>query len=248
MPDGGGRFVLEICVDTPDGLDTAVAAGADRIELCAALDSGGLTPAPGLIAAARGCGVPVYAMVRPRAGSFTFGAVDRDAMLADIAAVRAAGLAGVVLGASRADGTLDAEMLASLCAAATGLGRTLHRAFDLVPDQRAALETAVRLGFERILTSGGALSALDGQGSLATLVAAADGRLTIMAGGGVRPDNVLALVRTTGIAEVHASARRAFPSDPGLVRWGFAAEYHFATDGATILALRQALAGSTGPI
>lgn len=238
---------LEICVDTPEGLATAVAAGADRIELCAALDLGGLTPAPGLMAAARGCGVPVYAMIRPRAGGFVFAAADCDAMLADIAAVRAVGLAGIVLGASRPDGTLDVEILARLSDAAGGLGRTLHRAFDLVPDQRAALETAVGLGFERVLTSGGALSAPEGQDRLRALVGWAGDRLAVMAGGGLRPDNVVALLRATGVREVHASARRMVPSDPELIRWGFAGAHRAVTDGPTVTALRQVLQAGQAP-
>lgn len=242
MPGDRGATLLEICVDTPDGLASAIAGGADRIELCAALELGGLTPSPGLIAAARSAPVPVFAMVRPRAGDFVFGPRERDAMLADIAAMRAVGLAGVVLGASRRDGTLDAETLGVLSESARGLGLTLHRAFDLAPDQEAALETAVALGFHRILTSGAAPSALEGSHRIRELMAAAGERLAIMAGGGVRPDTVADLVAVTGVAEVHASARRAITQDPQVVRFGFATAQSFVTDGDTIRALRQALA------
>ncbi len=145
--------LLEVCVGDPESLIAAIEGGADRIELCSALELGGLTPTPGLMALAARAPVPVYAMVRPRGGDFVFSSSEREAMRADIAGVRAAGLAGVVLGASP-DGTLDGETLADLVQASAGLGTTLHRAFDLVPDIGDAVETAVALGFERILTSG----------------------------------------------------------------------------------------------
>ena len=147
------RPLLEICVDTAAGLDAAIKGGADRIELCSALEVGGLTPTPGLIAYARTSPIPVYAMVRPRPGDFVFDVSDAATMLDDIRAVADAGLAGVVLGASLPDGQLDCATLQTLCAAAQGLGTTLHRAFDLVPDFDAALEMAVNLRFERVLTS-----------------------------------------------------------------------------------------------
>ncbi len=236
------RIALEICVDTPDGLAAAIAAGADRVELCSGLDLGGLSPSPGLIRLASASPVPVYAMIRPRAGDFVFGAGDKAAMLAEIAAVREAGLAGVVLGASRPDLSLDEPMLAELRAAAHGLGSTLHRAFDLVPDMRAALEAAVRLGFERILTSGGALDAPSGAERLQELQGQAAGRISIMPGSGVRPDNVADLVRRTGVREVHASARRKVSSDLRLVRFGFASAQAAMTDIETIRALHDALA------
>src|SRR5690606_39396361 len=106
--------------------------------------------------------IPVYAMIRPRAGSFCFSAEDEAIMAADIGNARNAGLAGVVLGASLADGSLDITLLERLIAETNGLGTTLHRAFDLVPDAETALEQAIALGFERILTSGLSLTAEEG--------------------------------------------------------------------------------------
>ncbi len=154
---GGGAgmgVTLEVCVDTAEGLDQAIRGGADRVELCSALALGGLTPSPGLmrLAARRGA---VMAMVRPRAGGFVPGPDEMAQMEADIAAARAAGLAGVVFGASLPDGRLDLAAMARLVAAAQGMEVVLHRAFDLCPDPDAALEQAVALGVTRILTSGG---------------------------------------------------------------------------------------------
>lgn len=213
---------LEVCVGDPESLAAAIEGGADRIELCSALELGGLTPTPGLLALAARSPVPVYALVRPRGGGFVFSAPERDAMRADIAAIRAAGLAGVVLGASQMDGSLDTEALRELTAASAGLGRTLHRAFDLVPDIPAAVETAVALGFERILTSGRARRAIDGAADLARAHAAAAGRIAIMAGSGLGPRNVAALLERVPLGEVHGSCSRPVgEADPHAARLGF---------------------------
>jgi copper homeostasis protein len=203
----GMDVLLEVCVDSASGLGAAVAGGAARIELCAALELGGLTPSAGLMRLAVASGCSTYAMIRPRAGDFVFREADLATMLADIDAARAAGLRGVVLGASRPDGTLDSHMLSILLRRARGMGATLHRAFDIAPDRVAALETAISLGFERVLTSGAAVTALEGASELAGLVARAGSRLSIMAGGGIGPANVAAVVAATGVREVHASCR-----------------------------------------
>lgn len=195
---------LEICVDTVQGLDAAVAGTADRIELCSALALGGLTPGPGLIAAAVVCGVPCHVMIRPRAGDFVLRPGDLDVMRADIAAVKAAGMAGVVIGASRPDGTLDLAALNSLHQAAKGLHVTLHRAFDLTPDAQTALEDTVDLGISRILTSGQAATARQGAAMLERLVKQAAGRIEIMAGSGVSAQNAQAVL-ATGVNALHAS-------------------------------------------
>ena len=236
---------LEVCVDTSEGLATAIAAKVDRIELCADLGVGGLTPTPGMLAMAATAPMPVYAMIRPRQGDFVYGPEDRAVMLGDIAAVRQAGLAGVVLGASRRDRSLDEDTLAILCGAAEGLGTTLHRAFDLVPDPEAALATAIRLGFERILTSGGVSDAQGGRERLRKLVTSAGGRISIMGGGGVTPANVGDLLRSTGISEVHASAKVEVPQDADLVDWGFTTPHVYATSRDTIRALREAMRSAT---
>lgn len=234
---------LEICVDTPDGLQAAIAGGADRIELCAALDLGGLTPTPGLIAAARTAPIPVRAMIRPRAGGFVASLLDVEVMLAEIAAVKAAGLEGVVLGVSQPDGRLDADLLRRLVSAAAGLGLTLHRAIDRTPDLDAALDTAVALGFDTVLTSGGALTAVAGETAIARLVARAAGRITVMAGGGVTPGNAAGLAAATGAAWLHASARAARPVDAADVAFGFAKADARDTDVDTARAIKAALAG-----
>jgi len=213
-----GACLLEVCVDTPDGLGAALNGGADRIELCSALALSGLTPSPGLMRLAARQAKPAYAMIRPRAGDFCFGSDEIDVMRADIDAVREAGLPGVVLGASRSGGELDADALARLVEHAGGLGLTLHRAFDVAPDLEAALETAIGLGFERVLTSGGEATATAGADRLSALVDQAGERISIMAGSGVTPSNVRALVERTGVREVHGSFSRRVAGVAGAER------------------------------
>lgn len=234
-------ILLEVCVDSPAGLTEAVAGGADRIELCAALEVGGLTPSPGLMRLAAGCGLPVHAMIRPGPGGFRVSDRDLEVMEADIAAVRAAGLAGVVFGASFADGRLDGAALARLAEAARGLDLTLHRAFDLVPDVEEAVETLVSLGFDRILTSGGVPRAVDGIDRLARSFAAARGRIIIMPGSGVGPA-ALPVLRRLPLREIHASCARPAEATGAERALGFAGPGFRRTDRALVAALRAALA------
>ncbi|GAD10115.1 copper homeostasis protein CutC [Gluconobacter japonicus] len=198
---------LEICVEDAVGLRTAQRPGVTRIELCSALALGGLTPSAGLMRLAGQSTVPVYAMIRPREGGFVFTAEEIDQMLADIDAARTAGLAGVVLGACTSDRTLDVQTLKLLSDACGGMGRTLHRVFDLTPNPLTAVDQAVDLGFERILTSGQAVIAPKGQSVLKNIVNHSAGRIEIMAGSGVRVGNVRELVQETGVTAIHASCR-----------------------------------------
>ena len=239
--------VLEVCVDTAEGLGAAIAGGADRIELCACLAVGGLTPSPGLLALAGKAPVPVYAIIRPRAGNFVYGSADETVMISDIDAARAAGLAGVVVGASLSDSRLDMGLLKRLTARAQdhGLGVTLHRAFDLVPDPMEALEQAVELQVERVLTSGLRPSAMEGLDLLRELVARAGSRVSIMPGSGINPSNVERILRTTSASEVHSSCR--VPVAGGDVRamaFGFQAAQSSETSSATVAEMRRIIAGS----
>ncbi|MGD9511256.1 MAG: copper homeostasis protein CutC [Geminicoccaceae bacterium] len=233
---------LEVCVAEPDSLAAAVAGGADRIELCAALELGGLTPSPGMMAAAAAAPVPVYALIRPRAGDFLFDAREVEVMLRDIDAVRAAGLAGVVLGASRPDGRLDLHLLERLIGHARGLGTTLHRAIDLVPDLAAAVEAAVGLGVERVLTSGGVRTAPEGMDNLALAHATANGRLSIMAGAGLRPDNLGPLLARGVVDEIHGScAGPGRPSSAAAARLGVAGPTRRTTSVEVVQAMKAVM-------
>ncbi len=238
------RVLLEVCVDDAAGLNAAVAGGADRVELCSALSVGGLTPSAGLMAMAGGAGIPAVAMIRPRAGGFVFSDDDVATMFGDIAQARAAGLAGVVLGAAGPDGRLDTELLARLGEAAEGMELCLHRVFDLTPDPFEAVDSAVGLGFSRILTSGLAPSVPEGLETLRRIAGHARGRLSILPGGGITRDNVGDVVRAIGTREIHASCSRVVPGGhPDEERFGFApAGGRRATDADLVAEMRRTLA------
>ncbi|WP_117192447.1 copper homeostasis protein CutC [Rhizobium terrae] len=235
-------ILLEVCVDSPEGVAAAIAGGANRIELCAALDLGGLTPPPGMMALAARAPIPVYAIIRPRAGNFIFDTDNEAAMLADIDAARAFGLAGVVIGASLPDMTLDLPMLKRLRDHAKGLGVTLHRAFDLVPDPFEALEQAIDLGVERVLTSGLKVTGPEGIDLIRQLVERAGDRVSIMPGGGINLSTVARMVGETGVHEVHSSCRRPVEStDQRAIAFGFQAPVSYATDSGIVRRMRGLL-------
>jgi copper homeostasis protein len=235
-------MLLEVCVEDISGLLQAIEGGAGRIELCSALAVGGLTPSAGFMAAAAAQAVPTYAMIRPRPGSFVFSADELAVMKSDIDAARHAGLAGVVLGASLPDGRLDEEALSALVDRARGMGLTLHRAFDLVPDIDEAVELAVRLGFERILTSGQEKTAAEGVAAIERAIAAAGGRISIMPGSGVSLQTIPRLLPRLAVTEIHASCSVAqAENDQRLLSLSFAAPTARRTDAATVRALKACI-------
>jgi copper homeostasis protein len=216
-------ILLEVCVDSIFGFNAAVAGGADRIELCSCLAVGGLTPSPGFIAFATKSKTPSCVMVRPRVGDYVFSEAEIDLMRRDIDLVRSVGLSGVVIGASRPDFNLDEKAIAKLADHAKGLKLTLNRTVDMAPDPVATVDVALALGFDTILTSGGALKAPDAMDVIAAMVARAKGKLEILAGSGVNAGNVVALVKKTGVSAVHGSFSAPWPGviDPRLVRFGY---------------------------
>lgn len=235
-----GNVGLEVCVDDPAGLAEAVAGGADRVELCAALGLGGLTPTFGLMRMAASCGVPCYPIIRPRSGDFVFTAAEVAVMCDDIRAAREMGLGGVVIGASLPDGQLDSAVLRQMLAAAEGMDVTLHRAIDLCPDKVAAVGVAIDLGIRRILSSGGALRTVDGVEVLAAMMARAGQNCLIMPGSGVSLETLPAL-RALPLREIHASCAVALPSGGAALAFGFQSGAEKRTDRAKVAALRAAL-------
>ncbi|WP_299346412.1 copper homeostasis protein CutC [uncultured Maritalea sp.] len=209
--------ILEICVDSLASLEAAVAGGANRIELCAALSEGGLTPSYGFMRAAQRFDVCVHAMIRLRGGDFCYSTAEIDIMCADIVQAKSLGLAGVVLGVARADNRLDLDALAKLRSAASGMECTLHRVIDLTPDPVAAVQQARSVGIDRILTSGGAKTAIEGKDTIAQMVEAAKEQLEIMPGSGVDLSNVETLLGIAGINNIHASCSAWQKSSSGKV-------------------------------
>lgn len=204
------KYHVEVCIDNLESLHNAIQGGATRIELCSSLALGGLTPSFGFMKkAAQISSVPIYAMIRPRQGDFLYDQDDVDAMLLDIEATAEAGLQGVVFGVLSADGHIDMPLAEQLAERAKlyGLGVTFHRAIDQCNDWRLAIENVVKLGCERILTSGLAENVEQGSKVLQQMVELADGRVSIMAGAGLDADNVQTLVTQTGVKEVHLSGK-----------------------------------------
>ncbi len=205
--------LLEVAANSVASALAAQAGGAGRVELCGALELGGLTPSHATIAMARErLRIPLYVLIRPRAGDFLYSDEECEAMRRDIETCVALGCDGVVLGVLDADGGVDMQRCYELVAAAGRLGVTFHRAFDLVRDPARALDDAIALGCERVLTSGGQASALEGAPSIRALIAQAAGRIAIMPGAGVTAGNLAALAAATGAREFHASAKRQLAS------------------------------------
>jgi len=206
-------MILEIAANSVASALAAQEGGASRVELCTGLELGGLTPSPAQIALAREhLRIPLYVLIRPRAGDFLYDDLECETMQRDIEACVALGCDGVVLGVLDADGRVDAARCRPLVAAAGKLGVTFHRAFDLTADPAQALEDIVALGCERILTSGTCPSALDAMPLLRELVVQAGERIVVMPGAGVTAANIASLAAATGARELHASAKRLLPS------------------------------------
>jgi copper homeostasis protein len=200
------RVLIEVAVETVEGAATAQAAGADRIELCSALDLSGLTPSVGLIREVRrSVDLPLVVLIRPRPGDFVYTPAEFEVVRHDLDAALALGATAVAVGCLTPGRTIDQARCAIL-ARQGGPGRVVfHRAFDLLPDPQAGLRTLIDLGFARVLTSGGRASTLDGVETLASLLDAAQGKIEILPGGGIRPGNAAEIVRRTRCTQVHGS-------------------------------------------
>ena len=198
-------ILIEAAVDSAAAALAAVEAGAERIELCADLDAGGLTPPAEHLAELRPkLAVPILPMIRSRGGDFEYAAEEMAAMLAQLRHLRALGADGFVFGALRGDRTIDAAATSRIVEAANGLPVVFHRAFDRTPDLSASLQALIGLGIERVLTSGGAERAILGVDRLASLMREARGRIGILPGGGIDGGNVHEIAARTGVTEVHA--------------------------------------------
>jgi copper homeostasis protein len=243
--DGRELPLIEVCVEGIDGLVAAQEAGADRVELCASLLEGGITPSFGTVRAAlKLATVPFHVIVRPRGGDFLYSGAEFASMLADVEALRDLGVAGVVLGCLTAGGDIDEPRMRALVEAAGPLAVTCHRAFDMTRDPWSALEALVRAGVGRVLTSGQRDTAVEGADLLAALVRQAAGRIVILGCGALGPDNIGAVRARTGLAEMHFAALKDMPSamrfrNPhvGMGGTGHDREYrNTVTDGALVRA------------
>ncbi|HLS13988.1 MAG TPA: copper homeostasis protein CutC [Beutenbergiaceae bacterium] len=232
------RPELQVAVAAPAGARIAVEGGADSVELCTALELGGLTPSPALLDATVATGAQVHVLIRPRPGDFIFAAEDVAVMAADAGEALRRGAHGVVIGALSAEGRVDLAatraVIAAAREAAPGAVLTFHRAIDHVAEPWRELPALAELGIDRVLSSGGASRAIDGVATLGRL-AGAPHPVTVIAGGGVRPEDIGPLQRA-GVSGVHLSAKRR--SGPAGGHWiplgagvaSAAEDTHFVTD------------------
>ena len=198
---------LEICAADIDSVHAAARGGAHRVELCCALSEGGLTPSVGMIEEALTVpGIKVNVLIRPRTGDFLYSEAELRTMLRDVTLCRKLGVNGVVFGALTPAGNVDITAYRRMAEAAGGLHKTFHRAFDMCRDPRQAVRDIIKLGFDRILTSGHALSAMDGVELIRRLQEEFP-EITFIAAGGITPGNESEIVRLTGVREIHASAK-----------------------------------------
>jgi copper homeostasis protein len=205
-------FLLEISVETAEAAAAAERGGAQRIELCADLTRGGLTPSDELMRRVRDLvRVPIFAMIRPRAGDFVYSSEEIAQMHTSIAAAKRAGMDGLVLGVLNGERGVDVERTRELVKRAEPLPVTFHRAFDEVTDLDAALEAVIESGAARILTSGGARTAPQGLAALAKLVAVAGNRITIVPGSGISALNILEVAQHTQAREFHSGLGTRIP-------------------------------------
>ena len=247
-------MLLEICVDALDSVAACAEGGADRIELCASLTEGGLTPSAGMLSQARSI-FPgeIAVMIRPRGGDFVYQPGEVAAMAADIELARDLGADAVVFGCLSPDGEIDVAMAETLLEECNGLPAVFHRAFDLSKDLPASLETIAELGFERILTSGGMPSVMEALEVIAALVNQAAGRLDILPGGGITVDQIGEIVKATGVNQVHLSARGVLDSPMVFRRSGIPmgaaavpGEYERKVADAPLIAKAKALLTANG--
>ena len=212
------NLLVEIIASSADDCAAIEAAGAHRIELCAALVLGGLTPSFGTIAEAKArTSLPIMAMVRPREAGMAYSEAEFATMERDADAALEAGADGIVFGVLNENGTLDRERMKRLVGRAGGRQTVCHRAFDVTPDPFEAFETLIDLGITRVLTSGQKPSAPEGADLIAKLIDRAAGRIEVLPGAGITPANVADLVARTGCDQVHLAAftRKTDPSGMG---------------------------------
>ena len=200
-------MTIEIVVYNLESATKAKEGGADRLELCDSPGEGGTTPSIGMIQRVRQLvNIDLFVMIRPRGGDFLYSDDEFEIMKSDIMAAKRAGSDGVVFGILTANGLLDTRRCTELIQLARPMQATCHRAIDMSRDLSQTLEDCIGCGYDRILTSGGKLKAIQGIDAIAKLQQQAGNRIKIMAGSGVTEDNVSTIVKQTGVTEIHFSA------------------------------------------
>jgi copper homeostasis protein len=204
---------LEVCANSYESALAAQISGAKRVEFCDNLAEGGTTPSYAQIALAKkNLSIEVWPIIRPRGGDFLYSDIEFELMKEDIKICKSLNCEGIVTGILKDDGTIDKERCAILIELAKPMDVAFHRAFDMSNDMDQALEDLIGLNIKRVLTSGGASSAILGAERLAQLVKKANGRIIIMPGAGINENNIKELIDQTGATQFHASAKAFVPS------------------------------------
>lgn len=207
------RIVVEVCVDSVASAIAAERGGAQRVELCSGLVEGGITPSAGLIEMTRATvKLDLAVMIRPRGGDFCYSGDEFETMRRDIALARRLGANAVVFGILDINGNVDVARTGQLIDEARPLSVTFHRAFDMTADLLRALDDVVAAGADRVLTSGGESASVQGAEMIRQLVQRAQGKVVIMPGSGIKPENARRLVEQTGVTEIHVGLRSSLPS------------------------------------
>lgn len=206
------RVLIEAAVETPDDAAAAAAGGADRLELCSALDLGGLTPSAATFLEVRdACKLPIVVMIRPRGGDFVYTDAEFRVMAREVAVFRPKKPDAFVFGALWPNGRVDVDRCEALVRAAGDVPCVFHRAFDRTPEVSETLDVLTKLGFVRVLTSGRESSALAGSPVIGKVVKLAAGRVKVVPCGRVRADSAVEIVRQTGCDELHGSFAMPVP-------------------------------------
>jgi len=205
--------LIEVCVDSAASAVAAERGGAARVELCSSRIEGGNTPSAGMIESVRDkISIGLQVIIRPRGGDFCYEDEEIEVMAKDIVLAKRLGADGVVFGILDIQGNVDVRRTSQLLALARPMNVTFHRAFDMARDLPRALEVICSTGADRVLTSGGEQQCVHGAGMIARLVKAAQNRTTIMAGGGIRQENVATIIERTGVREIHVGLSSPFAS------------------------------------
>lgn len=201
--------LVEIASFTPESALWAAQAGADRIELCSGYAEGGLSPSIGSVALVKErVTIPVHVMVRPRVGDFVYHEDELQSMAKEIVFYRQMGIAGVVLGVLTEEGKVNVNATTRLVEMARPMSVTFHRAFDQCANPLQALDDLIRCGVDRVLTSGGKVSVLEGLPMLRAWMDYVGDALMILPGGGITADNVQTVVSQLEAKEIHLSGKK----------------------------------------
>lgn len=203
------KYILEICAGSLNSALAAQEGGADRVELCDNLYEGGTTPSYGIIKTCKSLlSIPIFPIIRPRGGDFVYSDHEFEVMKQDVQCCLELGCAGIVLGILRPDGSVDIERCSELITLSGAMQLTFHRAFDRCCDPEKGLEEIVKMGFNRILTSGGMNYAEDAIPEISKRVKQAENRISIMPGSGITTGNLMTLAKDTRAFEFHSTAKR----------------------------------------